>query len=61
MMPRVIVFDAYCTVFVVRALVLPEARRIDADLDALARLWRQRQLEHTWLLSLMGRYQDFGA
>ena len=59
MMPRAIVFDAYGTLFDVRAVVLREAHRIDADRDGLARLWRQRQLEHTWLLSLMGRYEDF--
>jgi 2-haloacid dehalogenase len=59
MMPRAIVFDAYGTLFDVRAVVLREAHRIDADLDGLARLWRQRQLELTWLLSLMGGYEDF--
>ena len=59
MIPRAIVFDAYGTLIDVRAVVLREAHRIDADLDTLARLWRQRQLERTWLLSLMGRYEDF--
>jgi 2-haloacid dehalogenase len=59
MIPRAIVFDAYGTLFDVRAVVLREAHRIDADPDTLAGLWRQRQLEHTWLLTLMGRYEDF--
>jgi 2-haloacid dehalogenase len=26
---------------------------------ALSRLWRAKQLEYTWLRSLMGRYEDF--
>jgi 2-haloacid dehalogenase len=26
---------------------------------ALSTLWRQKQLEYTWLRSLMGRYEDF--
>src|SRR5215472_1871936 len=59
MTPRAIVFDAYGTLFDVRAVVLQQARQIDADVDTLARLWRQRQLEYTWLLSLMGHYEDF--
>ena len=29
------------------------------DLQALTRLWRQKQLEFTWLRALMDRYQDF--
>ncbi len=29
------------------------------DPAALVDLWRQKQLEYTWLRSLMGRYQDF--
>jgi 2-haloacid dehalogenase len=58
MIPRAIVFDAYGTWFDVRAVVLwEEAHRIDADLDTLARLWRQ--LERSWLLSLVGRYEGF--
>lgn len=27
--------------------------------QALSQLWRAKQLEYTWLLSLMGRYEDF--
>ena len=29
------------------------------DLQALSGLWRQKQLEFTWLRALMDRYQDF--
>jgi len=32
---------------------------IAGDLDALSRLWRQKQLEFTWLRALMERYEDF--
>ena len=31
------------------------------DPAALSLLWRQKQLEYTWLRSLMGRYEDFWA
>ena len=31
------------------------------DPQALSTLWRQKQLEYTWLRTLMGRYEDFWA
>jgi 2-haloacid dehalogenase len=59
MTPRAIVFDAYGTLFDVGAAVLHNVHDLGADADDLAALWRQRQLEYTWLRSLMGRYEDF--
>jgi len=32
---------------------------IDGNLQALSQLWRQKQLEYTWLRALMERYEDF--
>lgn len=56
---RACVFDAYGTLFDVDAA----ARHCAADLggrwEALSALWRTKQLEYTWLRSLMGRYADF--
>ncbi|WP_448205093.1 haloacid dehalogenase type II [Azospirillum sp. sgz302134] len=53
------VFDAYGTLLDVNAA----ARSCRADLgerwEELAALWRAKQLEYTWLRSLMGRYADF--
>src|SRR5262249_13980407 len=37
------------------------ARSVTGDPEALSALWRQKQLEYTWLRSLMGRYEDFWA
>ena len=52
------VFDAYGTLFDVAA-----AARCGDDLGdkagPLAVLWRTKQLEYTWLRSLMGEYVDF--
>jgi 2-haloacid dehalogenase len=56
--PRAVVFDAYGTLFDVHSIV-DAARAITSDPDALSRLWRQKQLEYTWLRSLMERYEDF--
>src|SRR5262249_11678764 len=36
-------------------------RSVTSDPHALSTLWRQKQLEYTWLRSLMGRYEDFWA
>ena len=59
MKPRAFVFDAYGTLFDVHSVVLPAGNDIPGDVQALSRLWRQKQLEYTWLRSLMERYQDF--
>ncbi len=52
------VFDAYGTLFDVHSVV-DAGREITADPAALSSLWRQKQLEYTWLRALMGRYEDF--
>ena len=58
MNPRAFVFDAYGTLFDVHSVVV-QAANLSGDLQALSALWRQKQLEYTWLRSLMERYQDF--
>lgn len=58
MTPRALVFDAYGTLFDVHSVVM-RAGDIPGDLNALSILWRQKQLEYTWLRSLMERYEDF--
>src|SRR5262249_41181583 len=56
--PRAYLFDAYGTLFDVHS-VIEAARAITDDPAALSALWRQKQLEYTWLRSLMDRYEDF--
>jgi 2-haloacid dehalogenase len=58
MKPRALIFDAYGTLFDVHSFVLQHVE-ISGDLRPLAALWRQKQLEYTWLLSLMQKYVDF--
>jgi 2-haloacid dehalogenase len=53
------VFDAYGTLFDVHSVVLSGGNGIVGDLEVLSRLWRQKQLEFTWLRALMERYEDF--
>jgi HAD superfamily hydrolase (TIGR01493 family) len=52
------VFDAYGTLFDVHSVV-EAGHAVTADPMALSLAWRQKQLEYTWLRSLMGRYVDF--
>jgi 2-haloacid dehalogenase len=59
MKTRALVFDAYGTLFDVHSVVVRAAGGIPGDLNALSILWRQKQLEYTWLRSLMERYEDF--
>ncbi len=53
------VFDAYGTLFDVSRITEPCRDKL-GDLTApLARLWREKQLQYTWLRSLMGTHIDF--
>ncbi len=54
-----LVFDAYGTLFDVHS-VAAECESLFAGRGAaLSELWRAKQLQYTWLRSLMGRYADF--
>ena len=59
MKPHAVVFDAYGTLFDVQSVVAGASGGIRGDIRPLSTLWRQRQLELTWLQSLMNRYEDF--
>ena len=59
MIHKAFVFDAYGTLFDVQSVVTRAGNNIPGDLEELAALWRQKQLEYTWLRSLMERYEDF--
>ncbi len=56
---RGFIFDAYGTLLDVHSVVKAAAEGLSGDLEALSQLWRQKQLEYTWLRALMGRYEDF--
>ncbi len=57
--PRVIAFDAYGTLFDVHSAVLALGPRIGPEAAAFSAMWRAKQLEYTWVLSLAGQYRDF--
>ncbi len=53
------VFDAYGTLFDVHSAVGRSREALGDKADGVSTLWRQKQLEYTWLRSLMGAYADF--
>jgi 2-haloacid dehalogenase len=56
---RAVVFDAYGTVFDVHSAVARHAARVGPDAARLSEIWRAKQLEYSWVLSLAGRYEPF--
>ena len=59
MNPQAFIFDAYGTLFNVHSVIRNSGVGIHGDLEGLSQLWRQKQLEYTWLRALMDRYEDF--
>jgi 2-haloacid dehalogenase len=60
-LPRIttVVFDAYGTLFDVHSAVNRHAARIGPQAQPFSDMWRSKQLEYTWVRSLMGDYRDF--
>ena len=53
------VFDAYGTLFDVFSVADGVRAAIGDKADAVTAMWRRKQLEYTWLRSLMGEHVDF--
>jgi 2-haloacid dehalogenase len=53
------VFDAYGTLFDFNSAVGKHRARLDDIADRFSALWRAKQLEYTWLRSLMRQHADF--
>jgi 2-haloacid dehalogenase len=53
------VFDAYGTLFDFNSAVAHCRDALGEKADALSRTWREKQLQYTWLRSLMERHKDF--
>ena len=59
MAPSTFVFDAYGTLFDVHAAIARHRDAAGPDADRLSELWRTKQLEYSWTLTLAGGYADF--
>jgi 2-haloacid dehalogenase len=56
---KLIVFDAYGTLFDVNSAAEKCKERIGDKWEGFANYWRTTQLEYTWLRNLMKRHKDF--
>jgi 2-haloacid dehalogenase len=56
---RALLFDVYGTLFDVNSVAALSEELFPGRRQDLSGLWRTKQLEYTYLLSLMGRFQDF--
>src|SRR3712207_4814452 len=53
------IFDAYGTLFDVHSAVARHTDAVGPEAQRLSEIWRQKQLEYSWVLSLAGRYEPF--
>lgn len=58
---KAIVFDAYGTLYDVQTVSAVTDKAFPGFGDYITQVWRMKQLEYTWLRSMMGDYQDFWA
>lgn len=56
---RACVFDAYGTLFDVNSATAPYLRELGDKADGLNRLWREKQLQYSWLRACQGKHADF--
>ena len=55
----IFVFDAYGTLFDVHAAIGRFRSEAGAEADRMSEIWRTKQLEYSWTLTLAGKYQEF--
>src|ERR1700733_13149490 len=56
---KAFVFDAYGTLYDVQSVGAATEAAFPGHGDYITQVWRLKQLEYTWLRSLMRRYEDF--
>ena len=58
-MSSIFVFDAYGTLFDVHAAIARFRGQAGPEAERMSEIWRTKQLEYTWTLTLAGHYADF--
>ena len=56
---KAVVFDAYGTLYDIQSVATVTDEFFPGYGEMITQVWRIKQLEYTWLRSLMGRYEDF--
>ena len=58
---KAVVFDAYGTLYDVQSVAAVTDDAFPGYGEIITQIWRLKQLEYTWLRSLMQRYEDFSV
>ena len=58
---KAVVFDAYGTLYDIQSVAAVTEEAFPGYGEIITQIWRIKQLEYTWLRSLMRRYQDFSV
>ena len=58
---KAVVFDAYGTLYDIQSVVTVTEQVFPGYGEIITQVWRIKQLEYTWLRSLMQRYEDFSV
>jgi 2-haloacid dehalogenase len=58
---KAVVFDAYGTLYDIQSVADVTEEVFPGYGEIITQLWRIKQLEYSWLRSLMGRYEDFSV
>jgi 2-haloacid dehalogenase len=58
---KAVVFDAYGTLYDIQSVAAITEEAFPGYGEIITQIWRIKQLEYTWLRSLMRRYEDFSV
>jgi 2-haloacid dehalogenase len=58
---KAVVFDAYGTLYDIQSVAAVTDQAFPGYGEMITQVWRIKQLEYTWLRSLMRRYEDFSV
>ncbi len=58
---KAVVFDAYGTLYDIQSVAAVTEEAFPGYGDLITQIWRIKQLEYSWLRSLMRRYEDFSV
>jgi 2-haloacid dehalogenase len=58
---KAVVFDAYGTLYDIQSVAAVTEAAFPGYGEIITQVWRIKQLEYTWLRSLMRRYEDFSV
>jgi 2-haloacid dehalogenase len=58
---KALVFDAYGTLYDIQSVAAITEEEFPGYGEIITQIWRIKQLEYTWLRSLMRRYEDFSV